>query len=280
MKTAGIMTCMIVQLLLVPLSLSEEEAKSCREHPMVTGECFLFWGRMQLYEESPRVRIWRVGTTRVLGIMDDKYQIEGYENIPGDVIGRIDWNTVMLGDFTVCPFADDIPRKMRPVCVEKVENTIVKSRTGIPQETSTGKAEDTAVKSRPGAPENANRLVDYAPTVVTLTGILTKEKIAGPPDDESAETSETRIFLTLDEPVDIRHGDSVNIAETGVKRLQLVLFQEHLERLEAFLRRKVIATGTLFHSSFDNNPARVTMIVEKLVDPNPRLVTDDVLTEP
>lgn len=192
--------------------------------------------------------------------MDDKYQIEGYENIPSDVIGRIDWNTVILGDFTVCPLADDIPRKMRSICVEKAENTIIKSRRG--------------------APKNANRLVDYAPAVVTLTGILMKEMISDTPDNEPTEKQEIGIFLTPDEPIDIRHSDTTNVAETGVKRLQLVLFQEHLERLEAYLRRKVIATGILFHAPFDDHPARVTMIVEKLVDPEPRLVTDDVLAEP
>lgn len=260
MKTIGIMVCIIFQLLLIPCSISQEETKSCRNHPMVTGECFLFWGRMQLYEESPRVRIWRVGTTRVLGIMDDEYQLEGYENVPGDLVGQIDWNTAMFGDFTVCPFADDIPRKMRPICVEKAENTVIKRRRG--------------------APQTANRLVDYAPAVFALTGILTKERIQSPQEDNSEETTEVGIFLTLEEPIDIRHGDAINVAEYGVKRLQLILFQEHLERLEAFLRRKVIATGTLFHASSDDPSAKVTMIVQKLVDPEPRLVTDDVLNEP
>jgi hypothetical protein len=261
MKTAGIMTCIIFQLLLIPLSISEEEIKSCKEHPMVTGECFLFWGRMQLYKENPRVRIWRIGTTRVLGVAEGKFKVDGYENVPADVVGRIDWNTVMLGDFTVCPFADDIPRKMRPVCVEKAENTVIKRRRGAP-------------------PENTNRMVDYAPANVTLTGILTKERIPDPAEEDPSEASEVAIFLTLEEPIDIRHGDSINVAEQGVKRIQLVLFQEHLARLEAFLRRKVIVTGALFHASSDDQPAKITMIVEKLVDPNPRLVTDDILTEP
>ncbi|MBN2320938.1 MAG: hypothetical protein JXR49_17800 [Acidobacteria bacterium] len=260
MKTVAVVTCIIFQLLLVSFCISQDETKSCRNHPMVTGECFLFWGRMQLYEESPRVRIWRVGTTRVLGVMDDEYQLEGYENVPSDLIGRIDWNTAMFGDFTVCPFADDIPHRMRPICVEKAENTVIKKRRD--------------------APQNANRLVDYAPAVVTLTGTLTKEKIPGSSDDDSAETQEVGIFLTLEEPIDIRHGDAVNVAETGIERLQLVLFAEHLERLEAFLRRKVIATGTLFHAHSEDQPARVTLIVEKLVDPEPRLVTNDIMTEP
>ncbi len=260
MKTVAVMTCIIFQLLLIPCSISQEETKSCKNNPLVTGKCFLFWGRMQLYEESPHVRIWRVGTTRVLGVMDDEYKLEGYENVPSDLVGRIDRNTAMFGDFTVCPFADDVPHRMRPICVEKAENTVIKNRRG--------------------APQNTNRLVDYAPAVVTLTGILTKEKISGPPDDESAETSDIGIFLTLQEPIDIRHGDAVNVAENGVKRLQLVLFQEQLERLEAFLGRKVIATGTLFHAHSEEQPAKVTMFVEKLVDPDPRLVTDDIMPEP
>ena len=90
MKTVGIMACIIFQLLLIPFSISQEETKSCENNPLVTGRCFLFWGRMQLYEESPHVRIWRVGTTRVFGIMDDEYQLEGYENVPSDLVGRID----------------------------------------------------------------------------------------------------------------------------------------------------------------------------------------------
>jgi hypothetical protein len=40
--------------------------KSCKEHPMLSGPCFKVRGRMSFYNGNPTVRIWPLGTKRML----------------------------------------------------------------------------------------------------------------------------------------------------------------------------------------------------------------------
>ena len=79
-----------------------------------------------LYNGTPTVRIWPVGTKRILGISDYKFYVEGYENIPKELLEQLTWENAMYADFIVCPFADDKPGVMRLICVEKAENISIR----------------------------------------------------------------------------------------------------------------------------------------------------------
>ena len=92
--------------------------RSCKDHPQVTGPCFKVRGRMAFYNGAPGVRIWPVGTKRILGISDGRFRLEGYDNVPRELIAQLTWDTVMFADFTVCPFTEDTPGQMRLICVE------------------------------------------------------------------------------------------------------------------------------------------------------------------
>jgi hypothetical protein len=102
--------------------------RSCRQHPQLTGRCFTIRGRMNYWNGNPSVRIWRVGTRRILGISEGRFKRDGYVNLPASIEARLSWDSDLFGDFVVCPFTRDEPGVMRLVCVESVTNVTVRPR--------------------------------------------------------------------------------------------------------------------------------------------------------
>jgi hypothetical protein len=102
--------------------------KSCEDHPMVSGPCFKVRGRMAFYNGAPSLRIWPVGTKRILGVSEGRFYLEGYDNVPRELVRQLTWDTVMFADFTICPFTDDQPGVMRLICVESAENISIRKR--------------------------------------------------------------------------------------------------------------------------------------------------------
>jgi hypothetical protein len=115
---------------LTGISSGEEQGgkKPCREHPMLSGPCYRVRGRMSLYNGTPSVRIWPVGTRRMLGVSESRFYLEGYANLPPDLVRQLTWDNAIFADFTVCPFAGDRPGRMRFVCVESAEKVEVRER--------------------------------------------------------------------------------------------------------------------------------------------------------
>ena len=102
--------------------------KSCKEHPMLSGPCFKVRGRMSFSNGNPTVRIWPLGTKRMLGISQGRFYLQDYVNVPDELVRRLSWETAMFADFTVCPFTDNKPGEMRLICVESAENISIKAR--------------------------------------------------------------------------------------------------------------------------------------------------------
>jgi hypothetical protein len=112
------------------ISSSDEEPnkKSCKEHPLLSGPCFKVRGRMSFYNGNPTVRIWPLGTKRMLGVSQGRFYLQDYDNVPDELVRRLSWETAMFADFTVCPFTDNRPGEMRLICVESAENISIKAR--------------------------------------------------------------------------------------------------------------------------------------------------------
>ena len=102
--------------------------KSCREHPQLIGKCFNVRGRLSTYNGNPAVRLWRIGTKRVLGVSDQRFSLPGYRNIPEDLAKQLDGENMIIGDFLVCPFTRPRPREMQLVCIESARNVVVRKR--------------------------------------------------------------------------------------------------------------------------------------------------------
>ena len=104
-----------------------QDTNSCKAHPQLSGSCFEIRGRMTVYNGSPSIRIWPVGTKRLLGVSEGRFYItKGYGNLPEELFEQLSLENAMYADFTICPFTDDEPGVMRLVCVESAENISIR----------------------------------------------------------------------------------------------------------------------------------------------------------
>jgi hypothetical protein len=110
------------------LSPSVSVEKSCREHPQLVGKCFSVHGRLATYNGNPAVRLWRIGTKRVLGVSDQRFSLPGYRNLPEDLAKQLDGETQIFGDFLVCPFTRARSGEMQLMCIESAKNIVIKKR--------------------------------------------------------------------------------------------------------------------------------------------------------
>jgi hypothetical protein len=81
--------------------------------------CRTVHGRMELWNGAPSVRIWVVGTKRVLGVAQ---QEASFKDLPFAVRqiwtgadADKDWATAIYGDFEVCPLAAERAGHMQAV---------------------------------------------------------------------------------------------------------------------------------------------------------------------
>jgi hypothetical protein len=94
----------------------------CKENPQVVGSCFTVHGRLSLYNGNPGIRIWWIGTKRILGVTGG----EGEETLPQEMKDQLADNVFVYGDFLVCAFTKERAGYMRYVCIESGKNLIVR----------------------------------------------------------------------------------------------------------------------------------------------------------
>jgi len=107
---------------------SLKDLKDCHEHPKLVGSCFEVKGRLSVYNGAPSLRIWKVGTKRILGISEQRYALPDVRKVPEEVEAAINSDVDLFGDYTVCPLTKSTPGQMQFVCVDRVRNLSVRKR--------------------------------------------------------------------------------------------------------------------------------------------------------
>jgi hypothetical protein len=100
--------------------------KSCRQHPQLIGNCFTVHGRLSIYSGNPSLRLWPIGTKRILGVSEQRFSLPGFRNIPEDLVKKLDLENRIIGDFLVCPFTRSRPGEMQLMCIESARNIVAK----------------------------------------------------------------------------------------------------------------------------------------------------------
>ena len=105
-------------------------AKSCRARSDLVGRCFIVHGRLSVYNGTPSIRLWRIGSKRLLGVLDpsDISGEPGQSTIPASVRGQLDFDKDVFGDFLVCPLTRSQSGRMQTICIESGKNLIVRKR--------------------------------------------------------------------------------------------------------------------------------------------------------
>jgi len=109
-------------------SQATADDKPCSKHPQLVGTCFAVRGRLSVYNGAPALRIWRIGTKRILGVSEQRFAVPGYRNVPENIRAEIDQDKALFGDYLVCPLTKPKENEMQMVCIEKVSNLVVKKR--------------------------------------------------------------------------------------------------------------------------------------------------------
>ena len=105
-------------------------ADTCRTRSDLVGRCFVVHGRLSVYNGTPSIRLWPIGTKRLLGVLDPKdiSAEPGRNTIPPAVESKLDFDKDVFGDFVVCPLTRSRPGRMQTVCIESGKNLAVRKR--------------------------------------------------------------------------------------------------------------------------------------------------------
>jgi hypothetical protein len=110
--------------------LAEEPSPLCKEAPAVVGACFSVHGRLGVYNGIP-IRIWVVGTRRMLGVRD---ATGGGVTVRPEIQNLLSLGepaeTVVFGDYEVCPLSRAHAGWMQFVCVEGATHLVARRRVG------------------------------------------------------------------------------------------------------------------------------------------------------
>jgi hypothetical protein len=77
---------------------------------------------MDYWNGAPSVRIWRIGTHRILGVSEGRFALAGFCNLPRWLRDTLDARKAIIADFQVCPFTRSEAGVMQLVCVDTAYN--------------------------------------------------------------------------------------------------------------------------------------------------------------
>lgn len=96
------------------------------------ASCYWTRGRLAVYNGRPPLRLWKIGTKRVLAIYSGPSIKRGDERdmmnpeLPSNVRKLfISSNDRIFGDFEICPLDADRPGEMQMACIQSAQNISV-----------------------------------------------------------------------------------------------------------------------------------------------------------
>jgi len=89
--------------LLLPGAALAADYASCRASPNLVGACFSVHGRLFVANGTPSVRILRLGTNRILGVLDRQLQAESDEVTP-DAVRQAAMDSLQERFYEVMPY--------------------------------------------------------------------------------------------------------------------------------------------------------------------------------
>jgi hypothetical protein len=119
----------VVAVLLNPVVVAAQEL-ACSTSPEVVGPCFFVHARLSVANGNPDIRLWPVGSKRILGV----WPINGNpEEAPGKLQKLLnpDPDVDIFGDYQVCPLTAAKPGWMQMVCISHAANLNIVERNRI-----------------------------------------------------------------------------------------------------------------------------------------------------
>ena len=95
----------------------DESIGPCCTAKSVIGKPFTFKGKACYYNGHPVLRIWRIGTKRILGVRQDGQE---HPCAPDNLLKVLKGTMSVYGIFTVYPVTESKPGVMQIVCIDSV----------------------------------------------------------------------------------------------------------------------------------------------------------------
>lgn len=100
--------------------------------PENAATCYWTHGRLANYNGTPTLRLWKIGTKRILAIhsgpgfkLGDNEENSNPE-VPANVERAFkDFETLVFGDFEICPLEPEQPGVMQRACIESAKDLVV-----------------------------------------------------------------------------------------------------------------------------------------------------------
>jgi hypothetical protein len=126
--SSGIAVLLICTAILAQQPKTDKAAGRCQKNADLVGQCFGFHGRAFLSNGTPSLRIWPVGTNRILGVTQHPKADDAEDPIaPANLLNALGgFDHFVFGDFEVCPLTPKRPGWMQMVCVERAKNLAIK----------------------------------------------------------------------------------------------------------------------------------------------------------
>ena len=108
------MSSIALPLLVFCTGSTAQTERLCKNNADLVGACFSLHGKVYYSNGTPPLRIWKVGTKRILGVLPAENEI-----IPKNLAQALrGFDRQVYGNFDVCPFTKEKPGDMQMVCVE------------------------------------------------------------------------------------------------------------------------------------------------------------------
>lgn len=102
---------------------------TCMNSPKLVDQCHVTHGRLSVANGTPSLRIWKVGTKRMLGVQTPDGEEDGPNLLPKAVEDRLHpvrglWGFRVYGDYLVCPLTKERTGWMQMVCIESATRLV------------------------------------------------------------------------------------------------------------------------------------------------------------
>ena len=98
----------------------------CKGNPKVVGACYAVHGRLSPGADTVTVRLWPVGTKRMLGVSRGPNIDDASFPIWPQSLRFAHGDEDIYGDFEVCPFTPQRKGAIQFVCIESASHVVVK----------------------------------------------------------------------------------------------------------------------------------------------------------
>ena len=131
MRRAGLFVLAVALVAVDIAATAAQRPSRCRSDPELVERCRIVRGRLSVANGTPALRIWIVGTRRILGVSGWGMGETERELLPGNVwtaLGDRPLDRDVFGDFEVCPFTRQRLGWMQMVCVASARNLVSRTR--------------------------------------------------------------------------------------------------------------------------------------------------------